>query len=186
MEMTLAKKAAVSALTLFALLVCLSLSAQAQRKMPPLDRFAAPLVPAGPDCTTVAGNLVANCGFETGDLTGWAVSDPLNIFVDNSTPNNGTYSVNMGSIGAVGCISQTLATNAGQVYFLSLALTNVARPNNFQVFFGATEVSGDMLNMPDFPYVQFSMTVTAAGTDTLMFCAENDLNYFNLDDIIVR
>src|SRR5262249_25511034 len=24
-----------------------------------------------PDCTVVAGNLVNNCGFETGDFTGW-------------------------------------------------------------------------------------------------------------------
>jgi len=29
---------------------------------------------AYPECTTLGGNLVANCGFETGDFTGWTLA----------------------------------------------------------------------------------------------------------------
>jgi len=50
-------------------------------------------------CGSIAGNVVANCGFETGDFSGWTLSGnlqggaPPNFYygVDNTNPNSGSY-----------------------------------------------------------------------------------------------
>jgi len=180
------KKLAVAILTLFTLLVCLSLSAQAQRKMEPPQRPLGPRGQVGPNCAAVMGNLFANCGFETGDFTGWTVLNPAdgNTFVDGN-PNNGAFAASLGSVSLTNCIGQSLETNPGQVYTLSFALTNAFRPNNFYVLFNGATVSGDMQNMPDFPYTQYTIgSLTAVGADRVFFCARNDPSFFTLDDAI--
>src|SRR5579864_846203 len=115
-KLAFAKKLATAALTLFTLLVWLSLSAQAQQKIAPPNRSLGPSAAIGPDCTTIEGNLFANCGFETGDFTGWTVLDSGFMFVDGGNPDNGRFAADLGSVGAVGCIGQTLATTPGQIY----------------------------------------------------------------------
>ena len=184
-KLAFAKKLAAAALTIFALFVFLSLSAQAQ-KIRPTIRSAGPGAAAGPDCATVGGNLFTNCGFETGDFTGWTVLNTTDseTFVD-TIPNHGTFSAAMGAIGFTNCIGQTLATNPGQGYTLSFALSNTSSPNNFYVLFNGATVSGDMQNMPDFGYDQFVIGgLTAVGGDTVYFCARNDPSFFELDDAI--
>jgi hypothetical protein len=191
------KKVAAVVLSLFALLVCLSLSAWAQQKkpgpryvVPPLQ--VSPLQPVGPDCTTVTtGNLITNCGFETGDFTGWVVLDAGNMSVDRFAGNHGLFAAVFGSQFRAGCIGQTnLATNPGQTYILSFALTNSSSPNNFYVLFNGATVSGDMQNMPDFhQYTQYLIGASigglvAVGADTVFFCARNDSGFFDLDDVI--
>ena len=187
-KLAFAKKLAGAALTIFALFVFLSLSAQAQ-KIRPTIRSAGPGAAVGQDCTTVGPNLVTNCGFETGDFTGWTLLDSGNMSVNTVLPNNGAYSAELGSVGTVGCISQTLTTTPNQEYFLSFALYNTGRPNNFQVFWAGGEMSGDMLKMPDFAYTLDFLggggELIGSGSDTLTFCAQNDPSFFYLDDIIV-
>jgi hypothetical protein len=180
-------------LSLFALLVCLSLSAWAQQKIPPTRSVVSPLQPVGPDCTTITGNLITNCGFETGDFTGWDVLDSGNMRVF-ALPNNGSFAAALGSVSHPGCIGQTLATNPGQAYTLSFALLNSTSPNNFSnnfyVLHNGVAVSGDMQNMPDFGYTQYmirdSMRFVAVGNDSVHFCARNDPNFFFLDDVIFQ
>ena len=183
-----AKKLAIAVFTLVTLLA-FSLSAQAQQKVPPPNRPLDPLLPSA--CDAVAGNLVVNCGFETGDFTSWTLSgNQVFIFVDYFYPHTGTYEASLGSIGGLGCISQTLATIPNQPYLLSFWLLGNRRPNNFQVFWAGVEVSGDMVNMPDFDYTRFFLggqnELIGSGGDTLTFCAQNDLAYFYLDDIVVQ
>ena len=119
----LSTKPAAAALTLLALVVFLSLSAQAQQKMLPPNRPLVPLAPSA--CDAVVGNLVTNCGFETGDLTGWNVSGfgtgSIGVFPG---PHTGAFAASLGSVGGLGCISQTLATTPGQIYTLSFFFTN--------------------------------------------------------------
>src|SRR5258707_4542450 len=44
------------------------------------------------DCARVAGNLVVNCGFETGDFTGWTRSgDQGFTSIDTVSAHSGTY-----------------------------------------------------------------------------------------------
>ena len=57
-----------------------------------------------PNCAAVMGNLFANCGFETGDFTGWTVLNPAdgNTFVDGN-PNNGAFAASLGSVSLTNC-----------------------------------------------------------------------------------
>src|SRR5215831_7889435 len=101
----LSTKPAAAALTLLALVVFLSLSAQAQQKMLPPNRPLGPLVPSA--CDAVAGNLVTNCGFETGDLTGWNISGfDTNHVATSGLSHTGAFAAALGSSHGLGCISQ--------------------------------------------------------------------------------
>lgn len=90
-------------------------------------------------CDSVPGNVVTNCGFETGDFTGWTLSGNLeggiggnDIYVDNSNPNSGTYDAALGvqggggsSLGTLGpflTLSQTLTLTGGFYYNVSFYL----------------------------------------------------------------
>lgn len=55
-------------------------------------------------CGAVSGNLVQNCGFETGDFSNWSVAGNLQggvngnyIGVDTEQPNSGTYEAYFGA-----------------------------------------------------------------------------------------
>jgi len=64
--------------------ICLTLSLLAL-----LAVMSAPLSAVGLSyCDGVAGNLIANCGFETGDFTDWALAgaDPVDSLVTLSRP----------------------------------------------------------------------------------------------------
>ena len=63
-------------------------------------------------CQGVAGNLVANCGFETGDFTGgWSLTGNTGFTgVSSSAPYvfSGTYGAQLGPIGSDGFLTQDL------------------------------------------------------------------------------
>ena len=52
-------------------------------------------------CQSVAGNLVANCGFETGDFTGWTQSGNLGLHRRHRRrfAFSGNYAAYLGPIG---------------------------------------------------------------------------------------
>ena len=91
-------------------------------------------------CGSIAGNAVRNCGFESGDFTGWALSGNLqggpapNSFygVDGTFPNSGTYEGYFGvqggggtAIGTLGpflALTQTLDLKPAEYYSLGFYL----------------------------------------------------------------
>lgn len=83
-------------------------------------------------CDGVAGNLVSNCGFETGDFTGWTqfgdttfdgVLTGDTYVIPNVSPNSGLYMANFGSTTNSG-ISQSISTTPGTLYDISFYLEN--------------------------------------------------------------
>src|SRR6267378_1982555 len=67
-------------------------------------------------CDAITGNLVKNCGFETGDFTDWTTipavpANNSNFGVDNRLPNSGTYAAFFEATGTFDdTITQTLTT----------------------------------------------------------------------------
>lgn len=148
----------------------------------------------------VAQSLVQNGGFETGDFTGWTlvgdtvVSTISEIEIYNAVENTTDYPlvVHSGNYGAflgdtqVATLSQTLSTAPGNNYLLSFWLDNPISGTTqiFQANWDGNSLYS-ITNPPAFGWTNFQFIVTAAGNDVLQFGAENDPNYFGLDDVSV-
>lgn len=94
-------------------------------------------------CDSTSGNIVTNCGFESGSFSGWSVTGNLYggingnyIYIDSGNPNSGTYDAAFGApsqygqtttgnmYGPVTTLSQTVAALPGQYYEISFYLDN--------------------------------------------------------------
>jgi hypothetical protein len=144
-------------------------------------------------CDSVAGNLVANCGFETEDFTGWttggntsntgAVSTPYYAYAG---PNSGIAYAALGPIGSEGSLSQVLSTTAGASYSVSFYLAGVDdNPSDFTALWDGNP----LLSLSDpntgAAFNQFSFSVTGTGSDTLQFTFRDDVGFIALDDVVV-
>jgi hypothetical protein len=150
-------------------------------------------------CDAIPGNLVQNCGFETGDFTNWTVvanNTPVcnaMTFGPAYGPNSGIYSACLGNVGTqgplLGTVSQTITDIPGETYTLTFWLQSDGRlPNEFKVSyipsFGPSTVLTDMVDMGLFPYRQFSFPgLIGTGSDTIKFEERDDPLYLNLDDV---
>jgi len=143
--------------------------------------------------------LVQNGGFETGDFSFWTITgDPsgsLSLVDDGSTfgvtPYDGNYCADLGEVGSVGYLSQTLPTQAGHPYLLSFWLENVdlgfgTIPNEFLVSWNGTTISSQF-NQPAYDWTYFQFVVVASTNSTvLQFGFRDDsLSLFGLDDVSV-
>lgn len=150
-------------------------------------------------CAAVAGNLVQNCGFETGDLTNWTVSGTdsganqygYEYGVDQLEVYSGNYSAFFGAIGGVMDVDQTTGSVAGQAYLVSFELgqdTTAFSPyvNNVNVTFdGISLLSGSQVAVT--PYTNYSYVVTAVDSSAvLQFAFRNDTGYWGLDSVEVE
>lgn len=155
-------------------------------------------------CTAVTPNLVANCGFETGDFTSWTLAGndvPLeqNILygvegtdpLDGISPNSGSYQAFFADlVDSSTTLSQTIATNSGQLYRVQWYLAQDTAPvtpytNAFSASFGGTTLIS-LSAMPVQGYTEYSADVEAlSSSSTLAFTLGNDVGEFLLDDISV-
>jgi hypothetical protein len=170
--------------------------------------LGAPQAKATPSfCPTIPGNLVTNCGFETGDFTGWTLTgndvpgELNNLYgvegtdpFDGISPNSGVDQAFFGDLVAnATTISQTLATVAGRTYIVDFYLAQDTSPGGAQpphtneliaTFGGATLTSVTSIPMQPYQLESFTGTATSSST-TLSITLGNDLGEFLLDDVIV-
>jgi len=172
-------------------LLCFSLVAvggsQTVKKSPAVINLSG-AVTGSSQCDGVDGNLVANCGFETGDFTAWTQSGDLGFtFVDNPSAHSGTFGAAMGPVGDQGMLTQTLQTTAGGTYTLTFWLRNDGgTPNNFYIIWDGTVIDG-VVDAGFFSYMQLTydgLVASADGTD-LTFSFLQVPAWWHLDDVTV-
>ena len=149
---------------------------------------------AGVGQVKAGGNLIVNGGFETGDFTGWAVTHNGSTMVEADGfvyggmtyhSHTGNYFAALGSNNILDTLSQTLTTDAGQSYTISLWLASDGRTaNEFKVIWDGTTLS-DQTNIPAQGYVEQTYTVQGTGSDTFTVAAGDVPGYLSLDDVSV-
>jgi hypothetical protein len=138
-------------------------------------------------CDGVAGNLVTNCGFETGDFSGWTFTGSTSTNgVTNFMPHSGKFAAFLGQERSHGFLTQNVGTNA-TLYDLSFYLDNLGdATNDFTVFWNGVDIGPDLMNAAPFSYTKFSFQLAGnAGSNSLRFSFRNDDLYWFLDDVVV-
>lgn len=142
--------------------------------------------------------VVANGGFETGDLSYWLLSldNGYYDYVDDGyytgvTPHSGSYFMVLGDpyTAPLTTLSQTVATFSGQPYTLSFWMQNPdlgygTSPNEFSVSWNGITLS-DQVNVAtisSWQNVKYQV-VSSGTTNTLQFGAYNYNSDFVLDDV---
>jgi len=172
--------------------------------------FASTTAFAQSSCDALAGNAVANCGFETGSFADWTVTGSAfelaqtnNYGIDGFDPNTGNYDAffaNQGSpLGTASAssditLSQNLTLTAGGSYQVSFYVAqDTTVSSGYTNFLSATFDNSVLLSETAAPatgigginYVHFTYNVTALGADTLAFAFQNDAGDWFLDDVSV-
>ena len=166
------------------------------------------LATVGPACLPAHAdtNLVTNPGFETGDLTGYALNAPGgHVAVGTGVGRSGNDALGIGNNPPDATLSQDLPTIAGDSYTISYYLLSPdvsgfpagTVADHFRSTFGATTLF-DENNLPalttpvgatySYPalFQLYTFTATAQGSTTpLQFSAFNEPSFFILDDISV-
>lgn len=144
-------------------------------------------------CGSVAGNLVANCGFESGNFTSWTtggnfedtevVSSPFYVY---SGANSGSDYAVLGPVGSDATLSQTLSTAVGGMYTFSFYFASVGdSPADFTASWDGTPLLSLVNPNTGSSYTQYQYAVTGTGSDAIQFTFRDDPAYMALDDVVV-
>jgi|HubBroStandDraft_1064217.scaffolds.fasta_scaffold164536_2 hypothetical protein len=147
-----------------------------------------PLPPdPGSVCNAITGNLVGNCGFETGDFTDWTQGGNL-VFqeVQDFAAHSGNWGAYLGPVGSDGTLTQTITDSAGTVDLDYWLANDDSGADAFSVQWDGTTIAGSVLNNAgSFGYSLYSFVLTSTGSDTLQFSFEQTPGFWELDDISV-
>jgi hypothetical protein len=145
-------------------------------------------------CDAVAGNLVSNCGFETGDFTDWTIlNNDGNTAVEPNSfnppgANSGEFFAALGDASSTPTtISQTFSDVAGSTLTFSFYLYTDGNPYSFTADWdGESLLSlGSAVTTTPEGYTDYSFTLTGTGSDTISFIEQDPLGFDGLDDVVV-
>jgi hypothetical protein len=160
--------------------LCLLVSGVAAAKDPGEPYFLN--VPS--ECDAVTGNLVVNCGFETGTFTGWTRTGDQSFTSIERQPHTGDFALVSGPVNGLGFFTQIAPTVVGQSYNLVFWLWNSGQPNRFQVSWEGAVIM-DLMNLPNQPYTRYAINGLVACTagSSLQFGFYNPPDYLHFDDV---
>jgi len=137
-------------------------------------------------------NLVENGGFETGNFSGWTVSDTSLTLAGTKDPHSGLYEADLGNR-SLSTLEQTIPTVAGDSYTVELwigRLGLLAGGDAFSVavsFAGTTFVNLSASTLPlNSPYAEYSATIAATSSSSPFVITYVDQpSYILIDDVSV-
>jgi hypothetical protein len=151
-------------------------------------------------------NLVVDGGFEDHGASfgsDWTLSaaspnSPADTSVSGNNPHSGSFAAQLGSVGYVTTISQTLATTATATYSLTLWIApNGSGPNEYQVSWNGNIIFDSTLNTGQVTpfgtvvagtYMEFTFTNLVASTSSTVLAigGRQDPGFSQLDDVDVE
>lgn len=142
-------------------------------------------------CDAVVGNLVTNCGFETGDFTGWTQGGNTGFTVVTNNPtyvHSGNFGAQLGPVGSDGTLTQMVGDNSS-IYQISFWLDNDGgTPNDFTLFWNGADIGPTLVDAGAFGFTQYTFTENGnvgVGSNSLEFLFRQDPAFWGLDDIVV-
>jgi hypothetical protein len=147
-------------------------------------------------CDGVSGNLVHNCGFETGTFADWTLTGNTSASANALDSNSGTFAASFSATGSLTFLTQDVSTTPGDTYDLSFFLKNEETTGGcratgqpfceFNVNWNGNMIFID--NTPNqFNYTQFSFPplLATSSSTALQFSFQNDPAAYLFDDVVL-
>lgn len=138
-------------------------------------------------CGSIIGNIVVNCGFETGSFPPWTNSMFATIGIGSAIHTGNFGAVLSGDLGGPTSISQTLNTQPAGVYNLTFWLRQsiAVEPLSTLTILWGVQIVDIISNIPTV-YTMYSYNVVAINNNTtLTFNSVRASNFNAIDDISV-
>jgi len=142
------------------------------------------------ECTEVSGNLVENCGWETGCWLGWYANTYVIDVGTDEVAHSGVYGGIVHAHNDIEYIGQSLSTVVGQAYTLSFWMRNTQPVDRLQIEWNdgdVVEIPLDLENVPAQGYTQivFPDLIATSNSMAVIWALSNSLSDIDFDDVVV-